>query len=100
MSYAIQAVMAQDNDLTERVAAAAAEQGWYNNPRGWATRNQWQIVSKTDWVTAYSAAVQAGRGAPGHDNDIITDSMILASVQPLVLEDLAELGPVEGEVVT
>lgn len=30
---------------------------------------------------AYYAALQAGRGAPGHDTDIITDNDILSAVQ-------------------
>lgn len=39
----------------------------------------WAVAVATE--AAYYAALQNGRGAPGHDTDIITDGDILAAVQ-------------------
>jgi len=33
-----------------------------------------------DTEAAYESAVQAGRGAPGHDSDVITDAALTAAV--------------------
>lgn len=38
----------------------------------------WPIAVDTE--AAYEAALQAGRGAPGHDADIITDGAITAAI--------------------
>jgi hypothetical protein len=39
----------------------------------------WPVATATE--AAYYAALQTGRGAPGHDTDIITDTDILSAVQ-------------------
>ena len=38
----------------------------------------WPIAVDTE--AAYASALQAGRGAPGHDSDIITDGAITSAV--------------------
>ena len=39
----------------------------------------WPIAA--DQEAQYEAALQAGRGAPGHDTDIITDAALLSGVK-------------------
>lgn len=38
----------------------------------------WPVAIDTE--AAYEAALQAGRGAPGHDNDVITDASLTSAI--------------------
>lgn len=82
----------QDDQLRRRVEACAQDQA-RNNPDFKNTQfakslqigtvNVQPLVWAVAVVTedAYYTALQNGRGAPGHDADIITDGDILAAVQ-------------------
>lgn len=82
---------ANDDDLRRRVEASANQEA-RNNPDLQDTQFaknllngivnaqplMWGVAVATE--AAYFAAVQNGRGAPGHDSDIITDGDITAAV--------------------
>jgi len=51
----------------------------------------WRV--SIDYDEAYETGVRSGRGAPGHDVDIITDANIMAAVNAVWPEDVA---PVAG----
>jgi hypothetical protein len=83
---------AADLDLIARVQAAANQEA-NNNPTLRDTVYAQQLRSgivninplmwpvAVDTEAAYEAALLNGRGAPGHDTDIITDGQITAAVQ-------------------
>ena len=95
---------AADQELIARVEACAHQEA-LNNPdlkdtlfaRQLKTGVQtvmplmWPVAVATE--VAYETALQAGRGAPGHDVDIITDGDITAAVQANWPPDPAEPTP-------
>lgn len=82
---------ANDPDLRARVEASAHQEA-QNNPALADTVYGKQLVAgmqsvsvlmwavAVDTESAYETALLAGRGAPGHDADIITDPQITAAV--------------------
>jgi len=83
---------ANDPDLQARVTASAMQEA-NNNPTlkdtvyaqqlkaGVASTQPLMYAVAVDTEAAYETALVAGRGAPGHDTDIITDAQITAAVQ-------------------
>jgi hypothetical protein len=83
---------ANDAQLQARVMASAQQEA-RNNPTLSGTvyaeqlRSGLQNITPLMWgvavdtETAYESALVNGRGAPGHDTDIITDPQITAAVQ-------------------
>ena len=82
---------ANDLELRARVEAAAYKEAVYNQElaetefgqsllRGITnvTALMWRVAVDTE--AAYEGALQAGRGAPGHDSDIITDAQITSAI--------------------
>jgi hypothetical protein len=82
---------ANDPQLQNRVMSIAQKEIVYNTHLAGTAFGQqlqagftnvmplmWPIAA--DQENAYAAALQAGRGAPGHDRDIITDEAILSGV--------------------
>lgn len=90
MSYLAVFEMHDDPDLQGRITAAAAMEGmeW---PDGWVARRRWQLVAHADWATAWAYARDVGTETPGADPGVITDQMILSTVQAVAT------GPGEGE---
>jgi len=82
MSYSTQADMAQDPLLQRRVAACAATQG-IGEPLEWSAASMWQLSAEPGWDAAYSSALAAENPAPGRDEAVISDPMILSAVQAL-----------------
>ena len=82
MTYKSIAQMAQDQSLTLRVTACAAQE---NKPnfQAWVRNNMWTIVSASDWDAAWTYAVDTNIVDPGNNEGVITDQMILSQVQPL-----------------
>jgi len=100
MSFASITKAANDPQLRARVDAAAQREARHNPVFGDTTYGR-QLLSTGDdpmpgmvvppsplmWgvavdtEAAYESALLAGRGAPGHDADIITDAAITAAVQ-------------------
>lgn len=82
---------ANDQELRARVESSAQQEARNNEnlkdtQYAVALRNGTQSVAPLMWgvavatEAAYFAALQADRGAPGHDADIITDGDITAAV--------------------
>lgn len=91
MSYWTVAVMADDEDLRRRVAACAAQEQALGAPIDadpttwtWTWRLTW--AASPGWADAWASA-PAGDPQPdppyGQRPDVITDGMILATVQQL-----------------
>ena len=81
----------QDSQLRARVEASANQEARNNDnlkdtAYAKALQNGTQSVQPLMWgvavatEAAYFGALQNGRGAPGHDSDIITDGDITAAV--------------------
>jgi hypothetical protein len=86
MSYNTIAQSANDYDLLRRVAASAAQEGVEGDAIQWANEHIWQVVTASDIEAAYASALIALNPAPGKDESVVTDGMILAAVQPLTVE--------------
>lgn len=82
MSYWDQADLADDSDLRRRVTACAATEG-VPDPDGWVYQNRWALSAQPGWVELYASAGTSGTGSAGRDPSVITDEMILSSVQAL-----------------
>ena len=83
MSYWDIAQMSLDNDLTQREAAAAAQEQ-PDDPTTWALANGMRLAASPGWADAWASAVAAELPQPGRDPAVITDGMILSAVQGLV----------------
>ena len=84
MSYNTIAQSASDYDLLRRIAASAAQEGQQGDAIQWANEHIWEVVSASDIEAAYASALIALNPAPGKDESVVTDGMILSAVQPLV----------------
>jgi len=51
------------------------------NPTSLQNEMIWAVASASDVESAYASALAANHGNPGGDESVITDAMILASVQ-------------------
>ena len=82
MSYNDVARMAKDGHLRERIAACASTEGITDpHPTKWADDNQWYLAGSPGWADAYAYAALSGNEAPGRDEAVVTDGMILSAVQ-------------------
>lgn len=82
---------AADEQLRARVLAAAQKEIIYNEEL--ANTSYGQLLARgnndvspliyrvaVDTEAAYESALQAGRGSPGHDPDVITDGQITSAI--------------------
>ena len=83
MTYNSIATMAEDTALRRRVAACAAQEG-VPSPESWTVQQSLMWAGAPGWADAYDYAVATGNEAPGRDEAVITDGMILAQVQAMV----------------
>jgi len=94
MTYQSIVEMTSSESLLNRVAAAAAEEGFTDDPLSFARNNIWQIVAAGNWDAQWDSAKasQTVNDNPdmGARDDVITDGMILSVVQPM-------LAPPEGD---
>jgi len=92
MSYSSITRASNDQDLQARVSAAVQKEAWNNATFEGTTfaeqvRTNPQVALQLmypvaiDTEAAYESALTSGRGAPGHDADVITDAALLSSVQ-------------------
>lgn len=88
MSYSSIVEMTASASLQARIAAAAADEGYVGDPLVWARSNVWLVVSQSDWIAAWDSARASSsenwNPDTGARDDVITDGMILAVVQPMV----------------
>lgn len=94
MSYNTIAASAGDYALRQRIAACAAQEGIGQDPTTWAMSHVWEIVSEPEIEDAYAYALGQEHPDPGGDEGVITDAVLLAHVQPIIL---AEQPPPEPE---
>lgn len=102
MSYLSIRDMALSPSLKNRCAACAAQEGYPGNAQVWIEQVMWTIAAAPGWGESWDSAQAAetinqnpDMGARG---DVITDPMILAVVQPLVLEAIADAESDDEEV--
>jgi hypothetical protein len=74
MSYFDIADMAQNQDLQDRIYACAAQEHL-------DSVNVLRICAAPGWDAAWSSAITSGVENPGRDPGVISDEMILSSVQ-------------------
>lgn len=102
-SYLSIAAIANDEFMHERMIACVTQQqhlgsinvGLTNtaipyNAQAWVESNAYLWAASPDWGAAWDSALAGGNEAPGKDESVITDGMILSTVQAL-------LGPKESE---
>lgn len=94
MTYTSVVEMTMSQALLNRVAACAADEGVPSNPLMWAQQNIWAVVTAdTGWSAAWDSARANSSDNYNPDtgarDDVITDSMILSVVQPMILAMLA-----------
>lgn len=80
MSYSTVNRCANDLALLGRVTACVAQEQ-VTDPPGVAPRLMWPISAATDIEAAYASALAANNPAPGADETVVTDAMILSAVQ-------------------
>jgi hypothetical protein len=71
---------ANDQEFFGRVIACCAQEH-ATDPVDAATTVLWPVCTATDIEAAYESAMLAGNPHPGSDEAVITDQMILSSVQ-------------------
>ena len=85
-TYATIAEMAAADAFLQRCAACAAQQG-EANPWEWAYQARYTLCSSPGWAAAVDSwkAGNPGQGTGWEtDQAVISDAMILATVQPMI----------------
>jgi hypothetical protein len=77
-------LMSRDQDLLDRCRVAAARTG-VGSVDAWVTSMTWVLVSQPGWAAAWESALASGNPAPGSDPAVVTDGMITAAVESLVV---------------
>lgn len=94
MSYATIAAITQSGAMNQRLTAAAAQEGKNTaSPGSWVSKNIWTLAASPGWSEAWESAEAGGVTDPGANEAVITDGMILASVQPLPADPAPEPAP-------
>ena len=82
MSYATIWTSVSDQALSGRITACIAQEVAVGaNPYAYFPDVQWAVVTASDVEAAYAFALNSGNAAPGADEGVITDGMLLAHVQ-------------------
>ena len=81
MSYTTINLCANDLAFMGRVTAAAAAEGATVQPDVVMYQVRWAVATASDVAAAYESAVAADNPDPGGDPAVITDGMILSSLQ-------------------
>jgi hypothetical protein len=80
MSYSTVQKCANDYALRGRVAGCCAKEG-AENPEQAAGDLMWKVSAASDIEAAYASALASNNPNPGGDETVITDQMILSTVQ-------------------
>lgn len=87
MSYSTVNACANDQGFLNRLLACIAQEqvahSLVPSPHQHLEPFRWAVSSASDVEAAYAYALNAGNPNPGGDDTVITDSMILSSVQAL-----------------
>ena len=87
-SYLSISAIANDEFMQERMKACVTQQTElgsveFGEPLSWVVNNRYVWASSPDWGAAWDSALAGGNEEPGKDSSVITDDMILATVQHL-----------------
>lgn len=83
MSYLSISHIAANSSMRSRVAACAAQEG-ETAPETWMFNNSFRWAASPGWDTAWDSAEVGNPGADhGANEGVITDGMILSTVQSL-----------------
>src|SRR5262245_31740359 len=88
-SYYSISQIALDDDMVERMRACTTQEMYtgsvslITNALDWVTNNRYVWASSPGWGAAWDSALAANNPSPGKDPGVITDGMILATVQKL-----------------
>lgn len=86
MAYWDIARLANDSEFLSRVAACRMMEVPDNNdPWSWVHAHSWQMAGQPGFGDAYGYAIAMGNEHPGSDPAVITDNMILAAVQSIMI---------------
>ena len=83
-TYLAIADVADSPNLQRRVTACAAQQHAPGDPGAWTWENRYRWASSPGWGAAWDSAIASGEPDPGANPAVITDGMILATVQQLL----------------
>lgn len=81
MSYLTISQCVADADFQQRVNACTYQEG--GNPYAHSSL-MWDVAGKADIEQAYAYALEVANPAPGADETVITDGMILSAVQSIL----------------
>jgi hypothetical protein len=85
MSYITGHLISQDQDIRNRAAVAAAEQGVAaGEEEHWVFIHCRRLATQPGWAAAWESALANGVERPGLDPAVISDGQILAAVQSLL----------------
>lgn len=91
MSFHGQALLSQDGQFRDRVAACAATQpSLAIPPTNWADNNIWLVSAAPGFADKYTYALDTGVQNPGADGAVIPDADILAAVQEVMSRQTAQ----------
>jgi hypothetical protein len=85
LSYSTIAICVADAAFIARIQSAIAQEQRSRdesvNPSALLEQMRWTVASASDVEAAYASALAANNPAPGSDETVVTDGMILANVQ-------------------
>jgi hypothetical protein len=97
MTYNSIGKIATSAGMNKRISAAAAQEGAEGNAQMFTMNNIWQIAASPGWAEAWESAEQTSSDNNNPDigarNDVITDGMIIAAVQPILNPPPPEVEP-------
>lgn len=82
--YFAQYEITMDSDFRLRVTACVALESSMTNPDAWVETNKWEWATAPGWAGKVATAIDAGNDAWGKDTGVISDTDILAVIQPMV----------------
>jgi hypothetical protein len=86
MSYLTQSHIASNGSMMDRLAQAAASEG-FGEPDSWASNNRRVWAASPGWDAAWESSLASHPDDPtydpGADEAVITDGMILSAVQEI-----------------
>lgn len=86
MTYQSNVLVFESRTLWKRVTACVAMEG-EPSPSAWVSEHQWALSTQPGWGEAWASFLVSNQVSnvtdPGDREDVITDGMILASVQAL-----------------
>lgn len=85
MAYSDVALLANDGDFINRVAACATVEMFPGgNGYDWAFAHNWVMASTPTFGDKYASALAGGVNRPGNDPSVISDGDILSAVQAVM----------------